>query len=201
MLFPGLQGHSERRFSIQVFAQSDDPPRDLAFIRLPRGEKSRMRPAVTERDPESLTAADNHIRPHFTGCGQKAEAHQVGSNGNLDVQAVRSRDEFAAIKEGAIRSGVLQQGPEITGVQLGRFCLPLYEFYVQGRSPRFQQGPGLGKDAFRNKKPVAIRLFLLAASQCIKHGHCLSRCGALVEEGCVGKLHPCKVGYDCLKIE
>ena len=195
MLFAGLQSHAERGFAAHIPGNADDAAGHAANMRLPRGEKRRMRTAVAHGHAEALARTQRDVGAHGAGRLQQHQRHQVRGDGDDRAPALEVGDQRCEIRDLAPVVRRLQQGAEtVLAGQFRRRTNDQFEAQILGPGPddiqRLREAVGVDQETVGGR---------LRDPAC--HGHRLGRRRGLVQQRGIGDVETGQVRHHLLIID
>ena len=197
MLFPRLEGHPQRRLSVHVDRDPDNPSGKPPLERFPAGDVGGVWSAVAHRDTESLRVPNGHVSAEFSRRSEHDERQEVRGHDHVAVCGAGGLAKVPVVVYAAVRCRILHERPE-DGLVKGEVPAgPHPNQDAQG----FRAGPHdrnrLRVTVLGHEEDVSPALPSLAE----EHGHGLGSRRSLVQERRVGDLHSGQVDDRRLEVE
>ena len=109
VLLARLQSESIRGPALGVVRNADETSGHVTFVLIARREIGGVRPAESERNTETLRAADGNIGAKFSGRFQQRERENVGGDDHERAGVVRGFDEIRVIENRAVGRRILNE--------------------------------------------------------------------------------------------
>ena len=197
MLLARLQGEAQGGPPPGVLGHPDEAPGHLPLEGVERGQISRVRTAVAERDAKALRASHHDVGSKLPGGPEQGKAQQVSRNNRQCSGCVGLFNKTLILVNGSVHGGILDQRGEDLFVEVERVMVSDHDFDLQGPGPGSHHFDGLREAALGNEEDVAA-LFGLEA---MAHGHGFGGGRAFVEQRGVRNVHACQVDHHGLKIQ
>ena len=112
VLLARAEREAQADLAARVLRDADEPAWHVALESIARGEERRVRPAVTQRNAETLRTADTHIRAELTRRAQHREREDIRRDDDERARRVGFRREVRVVQHRAGRGGVLHERAE-----------------------------------------------------------------------------------------
>ena len=195
VLLARLQRQPEGAVARGVLRHADQPARQQTLPRLARGEKRRVRPAVSQRHAKPLRTPQRHVGPELARRTQQRQRQQIRRHRQQRAGGVRLLGERLVIKDRAVRRRVLNQSAENRLVELETPVVPHDHFHTQRQRPRPHHFNRLRMAQLRHKKSAPSGPGVLAEVHRFGGG------GRLIQKRGVGHGQPGQIARHRLEIE
>ena len=162
VLLARAERKAQRGFAARILGHADDAAGHLAFEFIARGEKCRVRSAVTERHAEALRAADGDVRAEFAGRLDEREREQIRGDGEHRAGGVGFFREAGVIVNRAERVGILHERAENFFAERKIFVVADDDFDAQRLCARADDFDGLRMAVFGDEENIPA----IACSRC-----------------------------------
>ena len=197
VLLACLQSHSQRRRSVGVTRDADDPAGNLA-LKFVAGRKVRgVGTTVAQRHSKSLRVTHCDVCAPLTGGREQRERQKVGGHRNEGVLSVRSLADVAIVAHCAVGRRVLQENAEHVGSNLRRSDVTNSHGDSAHPGPRLHDVNGLGVTRVGDEKDFLV----LVAFYRVAHRHRFRRGRRLVKQRRIGNLQRGEIDHHRLEIE
>ena len=141
--------------------------------------------AISERNSKSLGRTHRYIRTQFTGRSQQGQGQQIGSHHHIGTGCMHFFNKAAVVFNGSFIIRVLNDSPEISGVNISRLVITFHQFNLHRCGTGQQYILGLRKYFFIYKELWSLNMILLIEGiKEHRHGFCC--CRGFIQQGGIG---------------
>ena len=195
VLLARLQGEAIGGAVFSIARNADEPARHMTLVLIACSKKCGMRSAESERNAETLCAADRDVGAKFSGWFQQCERENIGRDNNECAGRVRLFHKFVVIVNRAAGRRILNERAENAVVEFELREVVDLHFDAE----RFRACAN-DFDRFRMTIICDEKSFPTRNRRVTKR-HRLRRAGRFVQHRCVRDLELCQVDDHLLEIE